>query len=83
MRSTPEQLLPTAHDGARSIASKSPVATKMFKHTMNTIEDMSLRDGYRYEQDMTAAISKTEDAKEAQAVLARSGRLCSEASELA
>jgi enoyl-CoA hydratase/carnithine racemase len=39
----------------------------MGKHTLNTIEDMSLRDGYRYEQDMTAAISKTEDAKEAQA----------------
>jgi len=31
------------------------------------IEDMSLRDGYRYEQDMTAQISKTSDAKEAQA----------------
>jgi enoyl-CoA hydratase/carnithine racemase len=37
------------------------------KHTLNTIEDMSLRDGYRYEQDMTALIGKTEDAKEAQA----------------
>jgi len=36
------------------------------KHTLNVIEDMSLRDGYRYEQDMTAAISKTEDAREAQ-----------------
>ena len=38
----------------------------MGKHTLNVIEDMSLRDGYRYEQDMTAAIGKTEDAKEAQ-----------------
>ncbi len=28
---------------------------------------MSLRDGYRYEQDMTAAIGKTDDAREAQA----------------
>ena len=27
---------------------------------------MSLRDGYRYEQDMTAAIANTADAKEAQ-----------------
>ncbi|HSW24535.1 MAG TPA: enoyl-CoA hydratase, partial [Burkholderiaceae bacterium] len=27
---------------------------------------MSLRDGYRYEQDMTAQIGKTEDAREAQ-----------------
>lgn len=64
---TPEQLMPTALDIAKAIASKSPVATRMFKHTMNTIEDMSLRDGYRHEQDMTAAIGKTEDAKEAQA----------------
>ncbi|HEU0204702.1 MAG TPA: enoyl-CoA hydratase-related protein, partial [Burkholderiaceae bacterium] len=51
---------------ARTIASKSPIATRMGKHTLNTIEDMSLRDGYRYEQDMTAIIAKTEDAKEAQ-----------------
>jgi enoyl-CoA hydratase len=27
---------------------------------------MSLRDGYRYEQDMTAAIGLSDDAKEAQ-----------------
>jgi enoyl-CoA hydratase/carnithine racemase len=38
----------------------------MAKQTLNLVEELSLRDGYRYEQDMTAAISKTEDAKEAQ-----------------
>ena len=38
----------------------------MGKHALNTIEDMSLRDGYRHEQDMTAIIAKTEDAQEAQ-----------------
>jgi enoyl-CoA hydratase/carnithine racemase len=63
---TPENLLPTALEIARTIASKSPVSTRMGKHTLNVIEDMSLRDGYRYEQDMTATIGKTEDAKEAQ-----------------
>ena len=63
----PEELMPAALDIARTIASKSPVSTRMGKHTLNVIEDMSLRDGYRYEQDMTAAIAKTEDAKEAQA----------------
>jgi len=31
---------------------------------------MSLRDGYRYEQDMTAQIAKTDDAKEAQRAFA-------------
>ena len=64
---TPEELLPAALALAATIAAKSPVSTRMGKHTMNVIEDMSLRDGYRYEQDMTAAIGLTEDAKEAQA----------------
>jgi enoyl-CoA hydratase/carnithine racemase len=63
----PEALMPAALEIAATIASKSPVSTRMGKHTLNTIEDMSLRDGYRYEQDMTALIAKTEDAKEAQA----------------
>ena len=63
---TPDDLMPTALEIARTIASKSPVSTRMGKHTLNVIEDMSLRDGYRYEQDMTATISKTEDAREAQ-----------------
>ena len=63
---TPEELMPAALEIAKSIASKSPVSTRMIKHTLNVIEDMSLRDGYRYEQDMTAIIAKTEDAKEAQ-----------------
>ncbi len=62
----PDALLPTALELAAAIASKSPVSTRMGKHTLNVIEDMSLRDGYRYEQDMTAAIGKTDDAKEAQ-----------------
>ncbi|TAA09711.1 enoyl-CoA hydratase/isomerase family protein [Pseudoxanthomonas winnipegensis] len=63
----PEALLPTALEIAHTIAAKSPVATRMSKHTLNTIEQLSLRDGYRYEQDMTAAIGRTEDAREAQA----------------
>ena len=62
----PEALLETALEIAHVIASKSPVSTRMGKHTMNVIEDLSLRDGYRYEQDMTAAIGKTDDAREAQ-----------------
>lgn len=63
----PEELMQLALQIAATIAAKSPVATRMFKHTLNTIEDMSLRDGYRYEQDMTAQIARTDDAKEAQA----------------
>jgi enoyl-CoA hydratase/carnithine racemase len=62
----PGDLLPTAMEMAKLIASKAPLATRLAKHTANTIEDMSLRDGYRYEQDMTAQMAKTEDAREAQ-----------------
>jgi enoyl-CoA hydratase len=62
----PEELMPAALAIAQAIASKAPLASRLAKHTLNTIEDMSLRDGYRYEQDMTATIAKTEDAKEAQ-----------------
>ena len=58
--------MPAALEIALAIASKSPVSTRMGKHTLNVIEDMSLRDGYRYEQDMTAIIGKTHDAREAQ-----------------
>ncbi len=61
-----EALMDTALQIAKEIASKSPLGTKLAKQTLNAIEEMSLRDGYRYEQDMTAAIAKTDDAKEAQ-----------------
>jgi len=62
----PDELMATALEIATTIASKSPISTRMGKHTLNVIEDMSLRDGYRYEQDMTAIIGKTDDAREAQ-----------------
>ncbi|MGO3124330.1 MAG: enoyl-CoA hydratase/isomerase family protein [Advenella sp.] len=62
-----EALLETAMDIARVIAEKSPLSIQLLIQTANAIEDMSLRDGYRYEQDMTAAIAKTEDAHEARA----------------
>lgn len=61
-----EDLMAQALALAATIAAKSPVSTRMGKHTLNVIEEMSLRDGYRYEQDMTAAIGLTADAREAQ-----------------
>ncbi len=60
-----EQLLQAAMGLAQEIASKSPVAVRLAKHAMNTIEFMTLRDGYRFEQNMTAELSKYEDSKEA------------------
>ena len=50
---------------AREIAAKSPVAIRLAKHALNTIEELSLRDGYRFEQSMTGELTKTEDSKEA------------------
>ncbi|MEM7250348.1 MAG: enoyl-CoA hydratase/isomerase family protein [Pseudomonadota bacterium] len=60
-----ERLLAEATAIAADIASKSPIAMKLAKQAMNAIETMSLRDGYRYEQNMTAELSHTEDSAEA------------------
>jgi enoyl-CoA hydratase len=51
---------------AREIAAKSPLAMRYAKEDANTIEELSLHDAYRYEQNVTIALSKTEDAREAQ-----------------
>jgi enoyl-CoA hydratase/carnithine racemase len=59
------QLTARAMEMAREIADKSPTAIRLAKRTLNTIEEMSLRDGYRYEQNMTAEIAEHADAKEA------------------
>lgn len=60
-----DKLLDEARKIATQIASKSPASIRLLIQTANAIEDMSLRDGYRYEQDMTAQVAKTEDAREA------------------
>lgn len=62
-----ERLMETAMAIAREIAGKSPLAVRFTKQALNTTDSLSLRDGYRYEQELTVAMSKTEDAKEAQA----------------
>ncbi len=60
-----DKLMETAWSLAEEIAEKSPIAIKLAKHSVNTVEDMSLRDGYRWEQNMTGELVKTEDSKEA------------------
>jgi enoyl-CoA hydratase len=57
--------MPWVMDMARTIASKSPLATQYAKDSMRTIENMTLRDGYRYEQGNTAKLAQSEDAAEA------------------
>ena len=61
----PDAVMDTAMEFARDIASKSPIAIKLAKHALNSIEEMTLRDGYRFEQNMTVEVSKSEDSKEA------------------
>ena len=50
---------------AAEFASKSPIAIRLAKHAMNSIELMTVRDGYRFEQGMTGELSKSEDSREA------------------
>jgi enoyl-CoA hydratase len=61
-----DKLMETAMELAREIASKSPFAVRNIKRTLNTIEEMPVRDAYRYEQTVTVELSHSEDAKEAQ-----------------
>jgi enoyl-CoA hydratase len=61
-----EKLMEAALDIAREIASKSPLAIGKIKRTLNAIEEMPVRDAYRYEQTVTVELSRTEDAREAQ-----------------
>ena len=60
-----DKLMEEARVIADQIAGKSPASVRLMIQTANAIEDMSLRDGYRYEQDMTAQVAKTNDAQEA------------------
>ncbi|MDQ8730754.1 enoyl-CoA hydratase/isomerase family protein [Bradyrhizobium sp. LHD-71] len=62
---TREQLVPEAMKIAKEIASKSPLAIAYAKQATNMVDLMPQRDAYRFEQNFTMALSKTEDAKEA------------------
>lgn len=61
-----DQLMPYAMAIAAEIASKSPIALRLAKEAARMTQVMPSRDAYRYEQGNTVALSKTEDAKEAQ-----------------
>ena len=53
-RRAAEQLMDTAVELATTLAAKSPVALRLAKESMNRVEDLSLKEGYRTEQDYTA-----------------------------
>jgi enoyl-CoA hydratase len=60
-----ERLLEEAMTIAGEIAGKAPLAVAAAKRAFTLTEDMTLREGYRYEQTQTAALAVTEDTKEA------------------
>jgi len=60
-----DELMPAARALAAELASKSPIALRLAKESMNRVEDLPLRDAYRTEQDYTARLRGYEDAKEA------------------
>ncbi len=62
---SPEELLPAAMRMAARIAEKSPLGIKYAKNSCNFVELMSPKDAYRFEQNFTYELSRTEDAKEA------------------
>jgi enoyl-CoA hydratase/carnithine racemase len=60
-----DQLLPVTMALAREIASKAPLAIMYAKRAANMVDVMPQRDAYRFEQEFTMALSRTEDAREA------------------
>jgi enoyl-CoA hydratase/carnithine racemase len=60
-----DRLMDEAMKIAREIASKSPKALNLAKRAINTVETMPLRDGYRFEQNLTVEMTRHEDSKEA------------------
>jgi enoyl-CoA hydratase len=62
---SPDELLPTAIELAEKIAVNSPIAVRLAKESANRVEHLSLKDGYRLEQDYTIRVNRYADAAEA------------------
>ncbi|MDX5357172.1 MAG: enoyl-CoA hydratase/isomerase family protein [Rhodobacterales bacterium] len=60
-----DRLLPVCLELAAEIASKAPLAIAYAKRAANMVDVMPQRDAYRFEQEFTVALSRTEDAREA------------------
>src|SRR5262245_14621323 len=56
-----------AREVAASIAAKSPAAVRLAKRSVNAVEHMPFRDGYRHEQTYTAQLREHPDSAEAMA----------------
>jgi enoyl-CoA hydratase len=61
----PDQLMNAARALATQIAAMSPIGLRLAKESMNRAEEMSLKDGYRVEQDYTGRVTRYADSAEA------------------
>ncbi len=61
-----DELMPYALNLAKEIAGKAPLALEYAKQAAQVTLNMPQREGYRFEQNITVALSDTEDAREAQ-----------------
>ena len=61
----PEELLPAARQFASTLASKSPIALRLAKESMNRVDSLPLWEAYRTEQDYTARLLAFDDSLEA------------------
>ena len=59
------QLLPAARKLAAVLATKSPLGLRLAKESLNRVEDLGLKDGYRLEQDYTGRMTRYHDSAEA------------------
>jgi enoyl-CoA hydratase len=64
-----DQLLPVARALAAVIAAKSPLGLRYAKKALNEIEVMRVEEGYALEQEYSAKLMQTADAKEAKRAL--------------
>ena len=60
-----DELMPTARALADEIATKSPLGLRLAKESLNRVEDLPLKEGYRLEQDYTGRITRFNDSAEA------------------
>jgi enoyl-CoA hydratase len=60
-----DELLPAAQGIAREIAGKAPLAVQAAKRSFQVTENLTIHDGYRFEQSQTVALAATEDTQEA------------------
>ena len=61
----PDRLMDEARALADLIAAKSPIGLRLAKESLNRVEDLPLKEGYRLEQDYTGRITRYQDSAEA------------------